>query len=70
MNLQRISVQRVRGTAPTPVGAGAQTVDAGLGHPDLTQFVNELAAAPPDAGPDPAPTPENSPPRRYGGRSA
>jgi hypothetical protein len=52
------------------VGAGAQMFDAGLSHPDLTQFVNELAAAPPDAGPDPSPTPEHGPPRRHGGRSA
>ena len=70
MNLQRISVQRVRDTAPTPFGPGAQAFDAGMGHPDLTQFVNELAAAPPDVGPDTAPRPAYSPPRRYGGQSA
>jgi len=70
MNLQRIPVQRIGETAPTPFGAGAQTVDARLGHPDLIQFVNELAAAPPDAGPHTAPTPEHSPPRRHDGRSA
>ncbi len=69
MNLHRISVQRARDTAHTSVGAGAQRFDAGLGHPDLTQFVNELAAAPPDAGPDTAPAPEHSPPRRHSGRS-
>jgi hypothetical protein len=33
MNLQRIPVQRIGETAPTPFGAGAQTVDARLGHP-------------------------------------
>ena len=70
MNLQGIPVQRVRETLPTPFGAGAQSFDAGLGHPDLTQFVNGLAAVPPDAGPDTAPTPGHSPLRSHGGRSA
>lgn len=54
MHLQRITVPRVRETSPKAIGAGARTVDAGLGHPDLTQFANELAAAAPDAGPDTA----------------
>jgi hypothetical protein len=70
MNLQCTTVQRVRDTSSKAIGAGAQTVDADLGHPDLTQFANELAAAPPDAGPDTAPTRKRSPLRRHGGRSA
>jgi hypothetical protein len=65
MNLQRMTLQRVRDTASTPFRAGAQTLDADLGHPDLTQFVTELAAAPPDAGPNPAPLPAYSPSRRH-----
>lgn len=50
MHLQRITVPRVRETSPKAIGAGARTVDAGLGHPDLTQFANELAAAAPPQG--------------------
>lgn len=69
MHRQGIAVQRVRGAAPTPVRAGAHTVDPSLGHPHLTQFLNELAAAPPDAERDSRPTPEHSPPRRHTGPS-
>jgi hypothetical protein len=69
MNLQRISAQHVRKGAPTPSSAGTQAVDPSLGHPHLTQFVNELAAAPPDAERDSRPTPEHSPPRRHTGPS-
>ncbi len=70
MTVQRNSVQRVSETRPAPFGARAQTFDARLGHPDLIQFVNEMAAAPPDAVPNRAPAPESAPPRPHGGRSA
>ena len=69
MSLPRNSVQRVRETGPTPFGPGAQAFEAGMHHPDLTQFVHELAAAQTDAGHDTAFTQSNGPPHQQPSRS-
>ena len=50
MQRQRITGQRSSDTASTPFGDVATKAEAGPGHPDLNQFLNEFAAAPMDTG--------------------
>jgi len=70
MQRQRITGQRSSDTASTPFGDVARKVEAGPGHPDLNQFLNEFAAAPMDAGNATPLTELNRPPGLRGARSS
>lgn len=70
MQRQRITAQRSSDTSSTPFGDVATTSNAGTGHPDLNQFLNEFAAAPMDAGNAASLTDMNRPPGMHGARAS